>query len=71
LRYRVALLLLSDRNKEALETWILQLLRLNVEPGHPHGHLSEEQRTRLATGVWAANPSPSKELAGSLLGVEE
>ncbi len=71
LRYRVALLLLTVSNQESLQKCSIQLLRLDTEPGAPHGHLSKEQRNRLIVGIKNVVKKPSPELAELLSEVRD
>jgi len=63
MRLRVVLALLHGRNQEELNTWALQLFRMDREPDAPHGSLPPAARKELIARVRIIIQSPSQELA--------
>ncbi|MCE9534247.1 MAG: hypothetical protein K8T89_24470 [Planctomycetes bacterium] len=69
LRHRVVLALLKGRNVEALDSWSVQLLRLDDDPEGKQGKLSPLERTSLLARLREKVQYPSMELAEYILGL--
>lgn len=61
-RYQMVMVLLKNGDTDAVEREIVPLLKLARVPGHPHGELTEYQRTELLDLAKKSLKNPPKEL---------